>query len=65
MESGCSESYELDWNQLRFRKTIESEAARWREILRCILDVTLFLSSHNLAFRGDISIMNLNVIRAV
>lgn len=27
-------------------KSIRSEAARWREILRCILDVTLFLASY-------------------
>ena len=28
--------------------SIRNEAARWREILRCILDVTLFLASRNL-----------------
>nr|XP_047129695.1 zinc finger MYM-type protein 5-like [Hydra vulgaris] len=33
--------------------SIRNEAARWREILRCILDVTLFLASRNLSFRGS------------
>ena len=34
------------------QKEIETETSKWREILRCILDVILFLSERNLAFRG-------------
>jgi hypothetical protein len=35
------------------QKAITAEVAKWREILRGILDVTLFLASRNLAFRGE------------
>ncbi|XP_047129456.2 zinc finger MYM-type protein 1-like [Hydra vulgaris] len=34
-------------------KLIRNEAARWREILKCILDVILFLALRNLSFRGS------------
>nr|XP_047124110.1 zinc finger MYM-type protein 1-like [Hydra vulgaris] len=34
-------------------KLIKNEAARWREILKCILDVILFFASRNLSFRGS------------
>ncbi|XP_065639642.1 uncharacterized protein LOC136072365 [Hydra vulgaris] len=34
-------------------KLIRNEAVRWREILKCILDVILFLASRNLSFRGS------------
>lgn len=37
---------------MALQKKIEAETAKWREILRCILDVTLFLAERNLPFRG-------------
>ena len=37
---------------MALQKQIEAETAKWREILRCILDVTLFLAERNLPFRG-------------
>ena len=35
-----------------FEKAISSEAEKWREILKRILDVILFLGERGLAFRG-------------
>ena len=37
---------------MALQKQIEAETAKWREILKCILDVTLFLAEWNLPFRG-------------
>ena len=37
---------------MALQKQIEAETAKWREILKCILDVTLFLAERNLPFRG-------------
>lgn len=37
----------------KLESTINREAAKWREIFRCILDVTLFLASRNFPFRGS------------
>ena len=34
------------------QKELETETAKWRQILRCILHVTLFLAERNLPFRG-------------
>ena len=58
------QSHYLNWKTLysalvnqhgidsEFQKSLGKQAARWREILRCILDATLFLASQNLSFRG-------------
>jgi hypothetical protein len=35
------------------QKQIEEETAKWREILKCCLDVSLFLAERNLPFRGS------------
>ncbi|XP_065662416.1 uncharacterized protein LOC136084943 [Hydra vulgaris] len=43
-----------------FQKALGKEVARWREILRCILDATLFLASQNLSFRGQYLSMEKN-----
>nr|XP_047139153.1 zinc finger MYM-type protein 1-like [Hydra vulgaris] len=55
----------LSWNgatiHLKSQKSIEhqleiqivDETKRWKVILQCILDVTIFLASRNLAFRGS------------
>ena len=37
---------------MALQKQVEAETAKWREILRCILDVTLFLAERSLPFRG-------------
>ena len=37
------------------QKQIDAEAAKWKEILKCILDVILFLAERNLPFRGSSS----------
>ena len=37
---------------MALQKQIEAETAKWREIFRCILNVTLFLAERNLPFRG-------------
>ncbi|XP_047145384.1 zinc finger MYM-type protein 1 [Hydra vulgaris] len=37
----------------QLEKQIGDEAKRWKVILQCILDVTIFLASRNLAFRGS------------
>jgi hypothetical protein len=34
------------------RKAIQSEKEKWREILKIVLDVTLFCAPNNIAFRG-------------
>ncbi|XP_065683974.1 uncharacterized protein LOC124809497 [Hydra vulgaris] len=37
----------------QLEKQIGDETKRWKVILQCILDVTIFLASRNLAFRGS------------
>ena len=37
------------------QRQIDSETAKWKQILRCILDVVLFLAERNLPFRGSSS----------
>nr|XP_047146323.1 uncharacterized protein LOC124819144 [Hydra vulgaris] len=66
------QSHYLNWKTLHsalvdqrgidseFQKALEKEVARWREILRCILDAILFLTSQNLSFRGQYSSMEKN-----
>ena len=56
----------LDWKELvnqlkensgideKSEKLLKMETDRWKEIFGCILDVTLFLASRNLAFRGNL-----------
>ena len=46
------------------QKQISSETAKWRRILRGILDVTLFLANRNLTFLGNLllSFLNTNLI---
>jgi hypothetical protein len=63
--SQIHQKYYLDWKTClasladhtgidsSLQKAITAEVAKWREILRGILDVTLFLASRNLAFRGE------------
>nr|XP_047144759.1 uncharacterized protein LOC101236259 [Hydra vulgaris] len=66
------QSHYLNWKTLHsalvdqrgidseFQKALEKEVARWCEILRCILDAILFLTSQNLSFRGQYSSMEKN-----
>ena len=69
------QSHYLNWKTLHsaldnqhgidseFQKALGKEVARWREILRCILDATLFLASQNLSFRGKYSRLELYIIK--
>ena len=41
----------------RYQKKVSEEKQRWREILRCLLEVTLFLAERNLPFRGSSSLI--------
>ncbi len=42
----------------KLEKAIANETERWKEIFRCIIQVTLFLTSRNLAFRGNLVFKN-------
>ena len=37
------------------QKQIDAETAKWKDILKCILDVVLYLAEHNLPFSGSSS----------
>jgi hypothetical protein len=64
-QSKIHRSYYLEWKtatiHLKSQKSIDhqlekkvgDETKRWKVILQCILDVTIFLASRNLAFRGE------------
>ena len=39
------------------QQSILKETNRWRHILRCLLDVTLFLAERNLPFRGSSAVV--------
>ena len=67
------EKFYMDWKDASFRltsstsidselqKRINSETAKWRTILRGTLDVTIFLTSRNLAFLGNLLLSFLNI----